>query len=227
MSRARIGRFTVALSLTLAGVGAAACTTFASSPTPDGAAPPIVRDAQVAAPIDDAAVDAIPRDGAVTADAAGDGATRRYFVFVTSQTIEGKFAGDAGPTTSADALCQEKGTALSLGSKWKAWLMADGAAPQLRIAEVPGGWYDTKGKLVASQILDLTVAMLANPPSFDEMGKLASGDVWTGVRGATCSEWTGRGQCDIGSVGDREKWSNASSDRSSIDKQHLYCFEQP
>ena len=225
MSRARTGRSALALALTLACV-AAACTTFSSVPTPDDAATPIVRDAQVPDLID-AAVDAIaaPRDGAVTADGGGD-AGRRFIVFVTSQTIEGKFAGAAGPTTSADAFCQQKGSAL--GSKWKAWLMAGGSPPQLRIVEVPGGWYDTKGTLVASKPIELTVAMLANPPSFDEMGKLASGEVWTGVRGATCSEWTGMNQGDIGVVGNTERWSNATSDRlCGNNKFRLYCFEQP
>ncbi len=227
MFRARTGRFAVALALTLACVGAAACTTFSSAPTPDDAASPIVvRDAQVPA-LMDAAVDAFVAAQDGSKDARVDAATKHYVVFVTSETIEAKFAGSLGPTTLADVFCQEKGNTIGGGSKWKAWLMADGGAPQQRLVEPPGGWFDMKDKLVAAKLIDLTVAMLANPPSFDETGKQASGEVWTGVPGPRCSDWTGSGQCDVGTVGHTERWSNASSDRFWSNKQRLYCFEQP
>jgi len=227
MSRARTGRFALALVLTLACVGAAACTTFSSAPTPDDAATPIVvRDAQVPA-LTDAAVDAVvaPQDGST--DARVDAAPKRYVVFVTSETIEGKFAGTMGPTTLADAFCQEKGNTIGLGLRWKAWLMAGGAAPQQRIVEPSGGWFDTKDKLVAAKLVDLTVPMLANPPGFDELGKLASGEVWTGIRGDTCGEWTGNGQGDVGVVGDSQRWTNSQDNRPCGGGKRLYCFEQP
>jgi hypothetical protein len=225
MSRARIGRFALALVLTLACVGAAACTTFSSAPTPDDAAPPIVvRDAQVPA-LTDAAVDAVvaPQDGST--DARVDAAPKRYVVFVTSQTIEGKFAGDAGPTTLADAFCLEKANALGGGSKWKAWLMAGNQLPAVRLRDVPGGWVDVNGNEVAIDRVALS-GSLTNPPHLDETKKLASGEVWTGIRGDTCGEWTGKDQGDVGVVGDARQWTNSEDNRPCSNRYRLYCFEQ-
>lgn len=204
--------------------GLVACGSFAT-PNVDSREPSVEASVDASASPNEAG----PSDATVPVEPGPDvdAAPRQFRVFVTADTTPGQFANG---TDDADALCAvSAGTALP-GRRWKAYLALPNMLPRTRIVQVPGGWFDTKGNLVADSPARLD-APLDNPPELDASGKSVSGKAWTGMRdGAprnTCDAWRRSGQGEFGDIGDGVKWFASGADNGCDTGNHLYCFEQP
>jgi|GEM_PF-3293460 len=156
--------------------------------------------------------------------------------FVTSTTYNGNLGGLAG----ADALCQARADAVSLGGTWKAY-MVSGAMGLSRLAPATVPYVRTDGVRIANNWADLSDESLMAPLNVNESGlPVSGGNVWTGltnVGGGTnqhCNNWTyGGGGCLGGSA------CGGGGEHGAIDNHwdgyyvfgcnsgyRLYCIEQ-
>ena len=163
-----------------------------------------------------------------------------YRVFVTSTSYSGNLGGLSG----ADAKCQARADAVSLGGNWKAWISTNSisAASRLEHSSVP--YKLINGELIANNWEDLTDGALSIPIYRTETGAFTGYDeVWTDTftSGASeggnydCTDWT-----SSAGVWDGRKGFSGNSNRSwtsyldlgqslglCADGRRLYCFEQP
>lgn len=204
--------------------GLYACGSFSTPPSESADA---ATEAATPVPSVSSSSEAGAPDASPLVDAAADGPPRVFRVFVTSDTTSGKFANGVD---GADALCATSAAKALPNRRWKAYLALPNAPPRTRIAQVPGGWFDTLGLLVVDSPTRLD-APLDNPPKLDPDGKAVTGRAWTGMRAGvprmTCDSWMGSGMGEIGDVGDKTSWFASGSDNGCASGNHLYCFEQP
>lgn len=208
--------------------GLVACGAFSTSPADSSDA-----ETEASAPSPSASSSASNEAGSPEASAivdatpSVDAEARVFRAFVTSETTPGKFTnGVAG----ADLFCAMSARTSLPGRKWKAYLALQNVPPRARIVQVPRGWFDAQGTLVADVPTKLD-APLDNPPKFDANGIAVTGKAWTGVRGGvarmTCDSWTGAGMGDYGDIGNKSSWFASGADDGCATRSHLYCFEQP
>ncbi len=160
-------------------------------------------------------------------------------VFITSTAHTGNLGGLAG----ADAVCQTRANAASLGGTWKAYMVTDRSnastnLDRLSHASVPYARLD--GVVVANNWADLSDESIRVPITVSELGTNVNSNVWTGlsnVGGGTnqhCDNWSYAGtNCLSGSA-------CGSAGESGMTNNHwdgyyvfscgsgfrLYCIEQ-
>ncbi len=169
-------------------------------------------------------------------------------VFVTSTTYNGNLGGLAG----ADAKCQERATAATLGGNWKAWISTFKISASSRLNHSNNPYKLINGTVIADNWSELTRGVgLKNPLNINEFGN-KNGDqnwVWTDTsengnsaeysypeafrRAMDCKEWTSseaNNNTAIGGFGSSSyidyRWTKASDHNCDLN-QALYCFEQP
>jgi hypothetical protein len=153
--------------------------------------------------------------------------------FVTSTLQRGNFGGAAG----ADAICQARANAASLGGTWLAWI-ADTAVPNTPSNRFIGStpWVRVgDGVKIADDLTDLTNGNIDAALNRNEFGTtVAPGTaVWTGVTSANgiaaerCTNWsTTAGTGRRGSVTRYNgQWTDAGTSSCNTTRP-LYCFEQ-
>jgi hypothetical protein len=154
-------------------------------------------------------------------------------VFATSTTHNGNLGGLAG----ADAICQARANAASLGGTWKAWLSDATTSAASRHTQSTAPYQLVGGGVVANNWTDLTNGGIGGPIQRDENGTvLAAGEVWTGTTTsggsdpATCNNWTSSAAAQFGEYGRNNTsgagWTAATGTRACNGAKRLYCFEQ-
>lgn len=163
-------------------------------------------------------------------------------VFVTSTTYNGNLGG----LTGADAKCQARANATSLGGTWKAWLSDSRTSASSRLTHATVPYKRVDGFTVASDWKDLTDGSLQESIRVTEL-KTKLGDqgsffskAWTNTKAngqiadaySSCNNWTSgsasTGNGWAGTFLNRDtQWTESGSDPCSvINTNHLYCFEQ-
>lgn len=161
-------------------------------------------------------------------------------VFITSINYNGNMGGLSG----ADANCQERANAASLGGTWKAWLSDNTTVAASRLTHSSAGYKDLNGSWIASSWTDLTDGTLQNAINVNELGQIKnSWGIWTNTQvdgtlmnyGSTsCSNWQSSQAGVYGALGSNVNistpvtnsfWTWNSSDYCSS-SYPLYCFEQ-
>ncbi len=171
-------------------------------------------------------------------------------LFVTSL----KYNGNLGGLSGADAKCQARADAASLGGIWKAWLSDSTTDASARLFHNTVPYVDILGNLVANDWTGLTSSNLIMPIKYDEFGVEYTDQYYpnptslavhtntyaNGTRIATqsvytCSDWTYASNYDQYSMW--HGFTRRSDSTWSYDpnwyglgcpiEQFLYCFEQP
>ncbi|MHB9019584.1 MAG: fibronectin type III domain-containing protein [Minisyncoccota bacterium] len=178
-------------------------------------------------------------EGSLSAEATVYPGSKR--IFITSTTYTGNLTGLAG----ADAKCQARADAVSLGGTWKAWISSgatDITSATDRLTHSSSLYVNMIGIKVADNWDDLVDGSLDAAIQYNENRASYSGQVWTGSNyngtnyfsqdcsgtGAGWTVTTGTGE-DAGLSGIASSvtgsWSNngANSCNTSLP---LYCFEQ-
>lgn len=161
-------------------------------------------------------------------------------VFVTSATYNGNLGG----LTGADAKCQTRATAASLGGSWKAWLSDGGTSAASRLEHETMPYKLLNGNTIASNWADLVDGLLLNPLSITELGtaranpsgSLESSGVWTNTNNlggltatnSNCQNWSsGQGlQGGYGTWSSLNYWTNSGFAYACNVQFPIYCFEQ-
>ncbi|MBX3204549.1 MAG: hypothetical protein KF764_05740 [Labilithrix sp.] len=151
--------------------------------------------------------------------------TPEKLVFVTSETKQGFFGGQA----AADDYCRQRSPRPTVA--WRAWISDDNSNAIDRVGNGP--WYRSDHQQVFAN-----KAALASPPkvplNIDELGNTVSADqlVWTGTdaSGQTAQHcgfnWgTSLGKGAVGQVGALDKTWTEFKDASCTTAAHFYCFE--
>lgn len=167
-------------------------------------------------------------------------------MFVTSTTYDGNLGGIAG----ADAKCQARAAAASLGGTWKAIISDSTTSAKSRMTNRTKPVFNLAGFLVWNPSVPLmfssdsstttgappwgTAANLANEPEITELGTTVSTSVWTGsystglVYGTHCSNWTSNSSGVSGGYGNpaykTTNWILQGSVACS-NSYRLYCLE--
>jgi len=152
-------------------------------------------------------------------------------VFITSTKQNAALGGLAG----ADAVCQARANAQSLGGTWKAWLSDSTTTAAQRLAHNSLPYILLNGSQVAANWAGLISGTIVNPINISETGSTVGGDgVWTATKvdgtffgTDTCSNWTstsGSGRYG-GSPFSNAGWTDFNSFPCSS-LFYLYCFEQ-
>jgi hypothetical protein len=167
-------------------------------------------------------------------------------VFVTSTKQDGALGGLAG----ADAVCQARADAATLGGTWTAWLSDSDTNAENRIADAQYRLIDGT-TVVATSLADLTDGSLTHAISMDENGGSPAPCVnpvecvWTATADVgfslcndpsfCCDDWTcndGTEACNDfppfpATAGLQDQTTNWSDDgpESCFAELHLYCFE--
>ena len=149
-------------------------------------------------------------------------------VFLTSTNQNGNLGGLAG----ADAICQARATAASLGGTWRAWLSTSTTNASTRVGSGP--WHRVGDfTKVADDIADLTDGTLDAQINRNESGAIvATSVVFTGTTTAgnvtanTCNNWTSTaGQGGRGSSGATGATWTQNNSENCANSRRLYCFE--
>jgi hypothetical protein len=164
-------------------------------------------------------------------------AVKRVFITSTSYT------GNLGGLSGADALCQGRANAASLGGTWKAWLSSTTTSAASRLAQSSGPYVTLGGVILANNWADLTdgnlnininKTELNTSPTVTYSGYPA---VWSNTLGNgnsstnDCSNWSSAsGSLDsyvgLSFIGvSTNEWTRWTGVQCSI-PQGLYCFEQ-
>ena len=146
-------------------------------------------------------------------------------IFVTSTNYQGNLGGLSG----ADAICNARAAAATLGGTWVAFLDTSTTTAVSRIPYAT--WIRMDGVTVFNSTNDIAAG--ANPlvpPDLDEFGNPATIAVWTGVPSDNCSNWTSNsGGLDAG-VGFPDYvspcWYFCYSYYGCEDSICLYCLEK-
>lgn len=163
-------------------------------------------------------------DGDCNFDTSGCDAAR---VFVTSTSYDG----DLGGLSGADAECEARATAGSLGGvSWTAWLSSSSVDARERI---PAVRYRTLNDVdVTSDGSNLYGGGLDANIDRDELNGAVSATVWTGTDtdGTKtidhCSEWgADSGNGTEGTNSNLVSWTNDATPGDCSVAQRLYCFE--
>lgn len=185
-------------------------------------------------------------------------------VFVSSAITTGNIknfatCGDniTGNHSNADCACQKLAAAAGLANsgRFVAWLSdpqndarcrVQGIAGNICSTSTGGPWYDTKGNLVAQNVMNLTTGALSAPIQYNEAGLgPVAGNVYTGTTvlgvagtnvapGTSCGSWT----TDVGgttsaTVGVATSTSTTWTDTAAAQTCNaalflpVYCFEAP
>jgi len=154
-------------------------------------------------------------------------------VFATSTT----YTGNLGGLTGADAKCQERADAASLGGVFKAWLSDSSDSASSRLNHSTLNYLLVNDTLIASDWDDLTDGDLHARINVDELGNTVNGTAWTNTsrtgasRGSTrsCEDWTFELNTQDGYHGSLAwadyDWTEADFNSCSGNRR-LYCFEQ-
>ena len=158
-------------------------------------------------------------------------ACRTSRAFVTSTTYNGSLGGLAG----ADAKCQARAGAASLGGNWTAWLSTSAVDAKDRIPGVEYRLVDNTTVVCTDQSDLLDGSPDANIDK-NEFGASSNPNVWTGTNSngtktaSTCSDWSSTGGLGLYGANDfpvsSMVWSFRSTDACSDSNLRLYCFEQ-
>lgn len=168
-------------------------------------------------------------------------------VFVTSTTYSGNLGGLSG----ADAKCQDRANAASLGGTWKAWLSDSNTSVSSRFNQSTLPYKLISGTTIANNWTDLTDGTLQSTIDVTELGTQTAGwYIWTytQIDGSSmiaqnsynCHNWTTAGSAatnDLGIVGNNgytnSGWTSTILNpgcngfyQASTPTIHLYCFEQ-
>ena len=175
------------------------------------------------------------------------------YVFVTSDTFEGKLGGIFGksnttdPAPGAHAICNLFAGAAGLPGTYMAWIADDKNSPDTMFekSEIPYVLADGKTQ-VADNYADLTDcsgSCLDHPIIQVETGRIYNGEteVWTNVSpdgtasgkavADSCGAWTGKSPATssasgrTGQIGTAADWT-AGAAISCSNWRRLYCFEQ-
>ena len=150
--------------------------------------------------------------------------------FVTSTVHSGNLGGLAG----ADAICQARANAVSLGGTYRAWLSTSAIGASARFAGA-SGWVRTDGKPFANTIAQLVAGQIYYPLILNESGStIFSSAAWTGtdasgaLSGVACANWLD-GTSDVaGTIGlihaGSDDWTAWSSVAQCSGLQPLYCL---
>ncbi len=193
----------------------------------------------------DGGADADPADAAsdaVTTDApdGGDSGTmlgvKRVFTTAPNEyyigTTTGKFQGLVG----ADAICQARATAASLGGTWKAWLSSSTTSAAQRLAHNGSPYQLVDGTVVAYNWAELTSGTLAHRIDENELGAFwISAVFWTSTSASgaaltsTCSDWTSNSASAPVEYGYNtyadSRWTDEAA-TTCADHMAFYCLEQ-
>jgi len=160
-------------------------------------------------------------------------------IFITSTTYDGNLGGLAG----ADAICNQRAQTANLPGIYNAIVSTNTVNAKDRIPD--GIYYNTKNEIIANNIIELgTQNAMQNPVKYDEFGKLAANEVWTGTHnnllkfngGYNCVDWTNNQDSNnipgdlinngITGLADsiQNPWSRHTP--SCISKHPIYCVGQ-
>lgn len=154
-------------------------------------------------------------------------------VFITSENYDGNLGGLSG----ADAKCQTRADAVSLGGTWRAWLSDSTASARSRLTQNAGPYKMLNGTLVANNLSDLTDGNIIAPISITEFNTVLAADAWTNTTGAgifmthdvmeICQDWTSISGWGWQGTSINNDYTWTISNRVSCSKLNtLYCFEQ-
>lgn len=162
-------------------------------------------------------------------------------VFITSTTYDGNLGGLSG----ADAKCQERSNAASLGGTWKAWLSDSNTSAGSRLSHSSLPYILLNGTLVANNWADLTSfkpdrSLLRHAIDVTELGTSFYPLVWTNTLYdgsiapsiTSCGNWqatTTGTTAYVGAPGIDDflgpPWTSYVT-RDCYRQAALYCFEQ-
>ncbi|MFN3827129.1 MAG: tail fiber domain-containing protein [Micavibrio sp.] len=170
--------------------------------------------------------------------AADTAATKR--AFVTSTTYNGNLLGVAG----ADAKCQARADAASLGGTWTAMIGDRGSVDSYAINRTSVNWgtlVNMNNETVATSWTDLWDGNVSNPINRDEFNVVTNQSVWTGSTtngrphdpsssfNNDCYGWTGNGSGyengRFGSSGSTSSTFVTSGTSQCNSSYRLYCVE--
>jgi prepilin-type N-terminal cleavage/methylation domain-containing protein len=157
-------------------------------------------------------------------------------VFITSTTYNGNLGGLSG----ADAKCQERANAASLGGTWKAWLSDSTSSPSTRFTKATG-YKLLSGTVVAYSWTDLTDGILVAGIKSTEFNSAPSipFETWTNTQidgrahlfhctrwGTSSSNGSGlQGTSFPDSLATNNSWTLNGTTQCDV-LRRLYCFEQ-
>ncbi len=157
-----------------------------------------------------------------------------YRILVTSTIYDGNLGGRSG----ADAKCQERAVAASLGGTWVA-LLATSTKDVVETVTTNGPFFNLRAKgnqQIATNKSDLMDQTLAAPPAYTEFGQYSSIIVRTGSQpdghvypGQTCSDHTSTSGNILaygGSAYTTSGWLHATYNGSCSVRYAIYCIEQ-
>ena len=161
-------------------------------------------------------------------------AAQRVFVSSTSSL------GDLGGLAGADATCQQRADAASLGSSWVAWLSDEGVGAVDRLSGNGPFVLVGSNQTVAANKAELVSGTIQNPINRSESGALTNGAVWTGTdpdgtkadTGNFCDGWTNATNASAGQTGSTSStnafWTNGNQVFCDVDALpvRLFCFER-
>lgn len=168
-------------------------------------------------------------------------------VFVTSIGYTGNLGGLEG----ADAKCQERANAASLGGIWRAWLSTNSQSAASRLTHPVQGYRRTDGAVISESWTGLVTGSPLVAPELTEYGVqtpyVGAGSVtgcswaagyffhpWTATTnegaysGPDCDGWTSTsatGRVGLGGYS-LSQWTNWCPGFGCSSSQPLYCFEQ-
>ena len=161
-------------------------------------------------------------------------ASQRVFVSSTSSL------GDLGGLEGADATCQQRADAASLGGIWTAWLSDEGVDAVDRLSGNGPFVLVGSNETIATNKAELVSGAIQNPINRSESGALTNGGVWTGTdsdgtkadSGNFCDGWTNATNAFFGQTGSASStnafWTNGNQVFCDVDAApvRLFCFEQ-
>lgn len=153
-------------------------------------------------------------------------------VFITSAVYTGNLGGIAG----ADAKCQARADAASLGGAYKAWISDNSGTPETNHTHNPSRYQLVNGTTIANNWDDLTDGSLLHSINLDENSNVRNGaTVWTDTTqqgiiissSDSCNNWSGvsgNGETGFSTYSDG-RWTDYAQ-RSCSPSYRLYCFQQ-
>ena len=157
-------------------------------------------------------------------------------VFVTSTTIGPQAA--FGGISVADAECNARANAASLGGTWMAWLSDSTTSPAARFIQFNRPYTLVNGVMIANDWADLTDGSLLTGIGADEYGvTVSNAEVWTATfptgasqGGSPCDDWTRNNSAPpyvyVGISGHADStWTTVYTQFCDRNFVHLYCFE--
>ena len=166
-------------------------------------------------------------------------------MFVTSTTYNGNLGGIAG----ADAKCQARADAASLGGTWKAIISDSTTNAKNRMIKRTKPVFNLAGQLIWNPVVPLmfssdsgsatgappwgAAVFLANAPEITELGTSSTAYAWTGTvstglvyTALHCSNWTTTsGNAGFGAPSTAVSTWILQGSTSCAANYHLYCLE--